>query len=69
MSTQTPPPPRHPRRRLKRKITLGLAMLLTGLALLVGLVVGYATRGDTASQTLITQTRSVPVVTVTVPAP
>ncbi len=68
MSTPTQPRPRHPRRRLKRKITLGLAMLLIGLALLMGLVIGYATRGDTASQTLITQTRSVPVVTVTVPA-
>ena len=44
-------------------------MVLMGLALLVGVVVGYAARGDSASQTLITQTRSVPVVTVTVPAP
>jgi hypothetical protein len=43
-------------------------MVLMGLALLVGVVVGYAARGDSPPGGLITESRTVPVVTVTVPA-
>lgn len=42
-------------------------MVLMGLTLLIGLVVGYAARGDSPPGGLITESRSVPVVTV--PAP
>ena len=73
MSTDEPTPPRaarppRPRRPPKRKIALTLALLLTALALVVGLVVGYASRGDSPPAKLVTQTRTVPVVTVTVPS-
>ncbi len=72
MSTDEPTPragrPPRPRRPPKRKIALTLALLLTGLALVVGLVVGYASRGDAPPAKLVTQTRTVPVVTVTVPS-
>jgi hypothetical protein len=38
------------------------------LALVVGALVGYAVRGDAPPAGLVTEERSVPVVTVTVPA-
>jgi hypothetical protein len=60
-------PPR-PRRRPTRKMPLVLAVLLMCVALLVGVIVGYSARGDAPPAELITQTRTVPVVTVTVPA-
>jgi hypothetical protein len=41
--------------------------VLAGLALLVGVLVGYAARGDPAPAGLITVERTVPVVTVTAP--
>lgn len=44
-------------------------MLLAGAAVLIGIVAGYAARGDPAPAGLITETRSVPVVTLTVPGP
>lgn len=44
-----------------------LALLLVAVALLVGLVVGYAAHGDDAPAGLATETRELPVVTVTVP--
>ena len=72
MSTGDPAPraartPR-PRRPPKRKIALTLAVALIGLTLVVGLIVGYAARGGSPPAKLVTQTRTVPVVTVTVPA-
>jgi hypothetical protein len=59
-------PPR-PRKQPKRKIALSLAGVLAAIALLIGVVLGYAARGDPPPGGLLTQTRTVPVVTVTVP--
>lgn len=60
-----PRPPR-PRRPPKRKIPVVLALLLVGIALVAGIVVGYAARGDGGTPGLVTQQGTVPVVTVTV---
>lgn len=60
-------PPR-PRRPPKRKMPLTLALLLMCVALLAGVIVGYSVRGDSPPAQLMTETRTVPVVTVTVPA-
>jgi hypothetical protein len=60
--------PRPPRRPPRRKIPLALAMVLLALALLVGILVGYAVRGGSEPAGLVTEERTVPVVTVTVPA-
>lgn len=71
MSTEPAPRstrPQRPRRPPKRKIALTLALLLMALTLVLGVVVGYASRGDSPPAKLVTQTRTVPVVTVTVPA-
>ena len=68
MSTEATPRPRPPRRPPKRKIAVTLALVLMALAMLVGVVVGYAARGDSPPSGLITESQSVPVVTVTVPA-
>jgi hypothetical protein len=43
-----------------------LALLLIAGALLVGLLVGYAAHGDETPGGLVTETRELPVVTVTV---
>jgi hypothetical protein len=48
---------------MSRRLALGLV----ALAMLVGLVVGYAAHGDDAPAGLATETRELPVVTVTVP--
>lgn len=64
--TERPRPPR-PRRPPKRKIALSLAGVLAAIALLLGIVVGYAARGDSPPAGLVTESRTVPVVTVTVP--
>jgi hypothetical protein len=56
-----------PRRR-RRKITLPLALLLVVIALVAGILVGYSARGDSPPGGMLTEDRSVPVVTVTVPA-
>jgi hypothetical protein len=63
-----PARPSRPRRPPKRKIGLTLALLLMGLTLVLGVIVGYASRGGSPPAKLVTQTRTVPVVTVTVPA-
>lgn len=68
MSTAGTPRPRPPRRPPRRKIRLTLAMLLTGVALAAGLAIGYAARGDSPPGASVTESRTVPVVTVTVPA-
>lgn len=49
-------------------MSVAAALVLAVLCLLVGLVVGYLAHGDDAPAGLSTQTREVPVVTVTVPA-
>ena len=69
MST-SPRPERPPRRRRPptRKMPLVLAVLLMCVTLLVGVIVGYSARGDSPPAQLMTETRTVPVVTVTVPA-
>lgn len=69
MSTSPRPerPPR-PRRPPTRKMPLVLALLLMCVTLLVGVIVGYSVRGDSPPGQLMTETRTVPVVTVTVPA-
>ena len=56
------------RRRRPRKITLALALVLAALALVAGILVGYSARGDSPPGGMLTEDRSVPVVTVTVPA-
>ena len=56
-----------PRRR-RRKITLPLALVLIVIALVAGILVGYSARGDSPPGGMLTEDRSVPVVTVTVPA-
>lgn len=58
---------RPPRRPPSRKIRLSLALVLVGLALLVGVLAGYAVRGDSPPGGLVTQERTVPIVTVTAP--
>ncbi len=69
MSTAPPPERRpRPRRPPTRKMPLTLAVLLMCVALLVGVIVGYSARGDSPPAQLMTETRTVPVVTVTVPA-
>ncbi len=68
MSTEPSPRPRPPRRPPRRRIPLTVAVILMGLALVAGIVVGYAARSDPPPGGLITETRELPVVTVTVPA-
>ena len=48
---------------------LTLAVLLMCVTLLVGVIVGWSARGDSPPAQLMTETRTVPVVTVTVPSP
>jgi hypothetical protein len=70
VSTSNPgsPRPRNPRRPPKRKIRLALALVLMVIALAGGIVIGYAARGDSPPGAAVTDSRTVPVVTVTVPA-
>jgi hypothetical protein len=67
VSTDRAPRPR-PRRPPRRRIPLTLALVLLAAALVIGVLVGYAARGDSPPAGLVTEERSVPVVTVTVPA-
>ncbi|WP_217915121.1 hypothetical protein [Miltoncostaea marina] len=68
MSAEGSSRPRHRRRPPRRRVPLALAAVVAAVALLAGLVVGYAARGGDAPGRLETQSREVPVVTVTVPA-
>ena len=70
MSTSDPgsPRPRNPRRPPKRKIRLALALVLVAVALIGGIAIGYVARGDSPPGAAVTESRTVPVVTVTVPA-
>ena len=52
-------------RPAKRRITLGLAMLLAAAALVVGVIAGYAARGGPPERVLVTTEQEIPVVTVT----
>ena len=67
MSTERAPRPR-PRRPPRRRVPAVVALLLVVLALALGILVGYAARGDSPPSGLVTEERSVPVVTVTVPS-
>ena len=62
------PRPRPPRRPPKRKMPAALALVLIALALVAGIAIGYAARGDSPPGAAVTESRTVPVVTVTVPA-
>lgn len=53
----------------KRRVTLGLALALVVIALLVGVVLGYVARGGSPDRVLITTDQPVEVVTVTTEAP
>ena len=69
MSTSSSGSPRPRQRRPpKRKIRLALALVLVAIALVGGIAIGYAARGDTPPGAAVTESRTVPVVTVTVPA-
>jgi len=68
VSTAETPRPRPPRRPPRRKIRLTLAIVLAGIALVAGLVIGYAAHGDSPPGASVTESRTVPVVTITVPA-
>lgn len=61
-------PARNASRPAKRKVTLGLAVLLAVLALAVGIVVGYVGRGGPPDRVLVTTDQEIPVLTVTAPA-
>jgi DNA-directed RNA polymerase subunit beta len=67
VSTERAQRPR-PRRPRRRTMPLALALVLLVLALAVGVLVGYAARGDSPPSGLVTEERSVPVITVTVPS-
>jgi hypothetical protein len=56
-------------RRSKRRVTLGLAVLLAIAALLIGVVAGYVARGGPPASVLVTTQQDIPVVTVTTEIP
>lgn len=64
MSTASRPRPRRPP---SRKMRLSLALVLVALALVIGVLAGYAARGDSPPAGLVTQERTVPIITVTAP--
>lgn len=66
--TEPSPTPRGTRQSAKRKVTLGLAVLLACAALVAGVVVGYVARGGPPDRVLVTTDQDVPVLTVTAPA-
>jgi ferric-dicitrate binding protein FerR (iron transport regulator) len=65
--TASRPRPPRPRKPPRRRIPLALASVLIAIALVVGLLVGWAARGDQPPGGLVTETRPVPIITVTVP--
>lgn len=63
-----PSRPRNPRPPPKRRIRAALAMVLVAVAFAAGIAIGYVARGDSPPGPAVTESRTVPVVTVTVPA-
>jgi ferric-dicitrate binding protein FerR (iron transport regulator) len=69
------PPPSRPRtdhrrddrRRRRSGVRRTTALLMVLVALVLGVLVGYIAHGDDDPAGLVTQTRELPVVTVTVP--
>lgn len=57
------------RRRGPRKVTVGLALLMAAVGLLVGVALGYTARGGAKPAPLQTLEREVPVVTTPVTTP
>lgn len=51
----------------RRRVPVALALVLVLVALLVGGFLGYVARGGRASGQTVTDSRTVPVITVTVP--
>lgn len=68
MSEPSPAPRSTPRPSAKRKVTVGLAVLLACVALVAGVVVGYVARGGPPDRVLVTTEQDIPVLTVTTPA-
>lgn len=63
-------PRREPRGRpAKRRVTLGLAVMLAVAALALGVVAGYVARGGPPDRVLVTTTQDIPAVTVTTEGP
>ena len=56
-------------RSSKRRVTLGLAVLLVLAALTIGVVAGYVARGGPPDRVLVTTQQDIPVVTVTTESP
>ncbi len=53
----------------KRRVTLGLAVLMAVAALLIGVLAGYVARGGPPDRVLVTTQQELPVVTVTSETP
>ena len=68
MTEPSPAPRGTSRPSAKRKVTLGLAVLLACISLAAGVVVGYVARGGPPDRVLVTTDQDVPVLTVTAPA-
>ena len=68
MTEPSPAPRGATRPSAKRKVTVGLAVLLACVALVAGLVVGYVARGGPPDRVLVTTDQDLPVLTVTTPA-
>jgi hypothetical protein len=62
-----PSPSRRGRRRAKMPMGVAIAMILA--ALVLGVLIGYVAHGDDQPVGLLTQTRELPLVTVTEPSP
>ncbi len=56
-------------RRSKRRVTLGLAVLMAVAALVIGVLAGYVARGGPPDRVLVTTQQEVPIVTVTSETP
>lgn len=64
---ETPPRGRPVVRREspKRRITLGLAIILSVVTFLIGIVLGYQGRGGPGAPEMVTTSQEIPLVTVT----
>lgn len=68
MSEPHPPPRSTPRPSGKRRVTLGLAVLLAIVSLLAGVAIGYVGRGGPPDRVLVTTGQDLQVPTVPTPA-